>query len=132
MSYTIFNLRESEDMAAKHGFGGAQEARFPWRDLDAEATGVALLRVKPDQRQPFAHRHDDAEEIYVVLAGSGRIKVDDEVHELGPMDAVRLAPYVARSVEAGSDGIEFIAFGPRHEGDSEIVDDFWVDDPADR
>jgi integrase len=40
------------------------------RDLDASATGIALLRVKPGQRQPFAHRHNEAEEIYVVIAGS--------------------------------------------------------------
>jgi len=128
MSYTIFNLREAKDMAAEHGFGETQEARFPWRDLDAESIGVALLHIKPGQRQPFAHRHDHAEEIYVVLSGSGRIKLDDEVHELKPMDAVRLAPHIGRSLEGGSDGIEVLAFGPHHEGDSEMIQDFWNSD----
>ncbi len=126
MSYTVFNLRESEDMAKKHGFDQMQEARFPWRDLDAEATGVALLRVKPGQRQPFAHRHDHAEEIYVVLGGSGHVKLDDEMVELGEMDAVRIAPHVGRSIAAGPDGIEVLAFGPHHE-DSEMIEDFWPD-----
>ncbi len=125
MSHTIFNLRKSEDMAAKHGFGDAQEARFPFADLDAESTGVALIRVKPGQRQPFAHRHDKAEEIYVVLSGSGRIKLDDEVQEVGEMDAIRIAPWVVRSLAAGDQGIEVLAFGPRHEGDGETLEIDW-------
>lgn len=127
MSYTIFNLRESEDMAARHGFGEAQEARFPWRDLDAESIGVALLRVKPGQRQPFAHRHDHAEEIYVVLSGGGRVKLDEEVRDLREMDAVRIAPHVGRSLEAGPDGMEVLAFGPRHEDDTKMIEGFWGD-----
>jgi mannose-6-phosphate isomerase-like protein (cupin superfamily) len=127
VSHTIFNLRESEDMAVKHGFDEQQEARFPWRDLDAESTGVALLRVKPGQRQPFAHRHEEAEEIYVVLSGSGQIKLDEDVYDLKEMDAVRLAPWVGRSLRAGPDGLEVLAFGPHHESDSEIIEDFWDD-----
>ena len=71
MSYTIKNLRDVEDMAPKSGFDAVQEARFAWQDLDAERTGLALMRVKPGQRQTFAHRHNEAEEIYVVLAGAG-------------------------------------------------------------
>lgn len=128
MSYTIVNLRESEDMAAKHGFGDAQEARFPWRDLDAESTGVALLNVKAGQRQPFAHRHDHAEEIYVVLNGSGQVKLDDETFDLSELDAIRIAPHVVRSLKAGPEGMEVLAFGTHHEGDSgEMVEDFWDD-----
>ena len=114
--HTIFNLRKSEDLAAKHGFGEAQEARFPHADLDAESTGIALIKVKPGQRQPFAHRHDKAEEIYVVLSGSGRIKLDDEIHEIAEMDAVRIAPWVVRSVAAGPDGIEVLAVRPTPRG----------------
>jgi mannose-6-phosphate isomerase-like protein (cupin superfamily) len=127
MSYTIFNLREAEDMAAKHGFGEAQEARFPWRELDAESTGVALLRIKPGQRQPFAHRHDKAEEIYVVLSGAGRIKLGDDVFDLKEMDAIRISPWIVRSLAAGPDGLEVLAFGPRHDGDAETVENDWLD-----
>jgi mannose-6-phosphate isomerase-like protein (cupin superfamily) len=128
VSYTIKNLRDSEDFAPKFGFDQVQEARFPWRDLGAEATGLGFMRVKPDQRQAFAHRHDAAEEIYVILSGSGRVKLDDEIHEVGPLDAIRIAPGVARAFEAGPEGLEFLAFGPHHENDGEILrDDFWGD-----
>jgi mannose-6-phosphate isomerase-like protein (cupin superfamily) len=128
VSYTIRNLRDSEDFAPKFGFGDVQEARFPWRDLGAEATGLALLRVKPGRRQAFAHRHEAAEEIYVVLSGSGRIKLDDDVRDIGPLDAIRIAPGVARAIEAGPDGVELLAFGPHHEGDGEMLgDEFWGD-----
>src|SRR4051812_13040852 len=73
MDYVIKNLRDVEDMAPKFGFDAVQEARFPWRDLGAERTGLAFMRVKPGQRQASAHRHQEAEEIYVVVGGSGRI-----------------------------------------------------------
>jgi mannose-6-phosphate isomerase-like protein (cupin superfamily) len=127
MSHTKKNLREVQDMAPKFGFEAVQEARFAWRDLDAQRTGLALMRVKPGQRQAFAHRHDEAEEIYVVLDGSGRIKLDDEVIDVAPLDAVRIAPGVVRGVEGGPDGIEYLAFGPHHEGDGELVkgEEFW-------
>jgi mannose-6-phosphate isomerase-like protein (cupin superfamily) len=124
MSWTIKNLREVEDMAAKHGFGETQEARFPRGDLEAEETGVAYLVLRPGKRQPFAHRHTNAEEIYVVLAGSGRIKLDDEVVDVRELDAIRVSPEVTRAFEAGPDGLELLVFGPRHEGDAEIVRDF--------
>ena len=125
MDYVIKNLRDVEDMAPKFGFAEMQEARFPWRDLGAEHTGLAFMRVKPGQRQAFAHRHQEAEEIYVVVSGSGRIKLDDDVQSVRPLDAIRIAPGVARSIEAGPDGIENLAFGPHHEGDGELIEDFW-------
>jgi uncharacterized cupin superfamily protein len=127
MSYTIRNLREVEDLAAKHGFGETQEARFPRADLEAQSTGVAYLILRPGKRQPFAHRHNEAEEIYVVLAGGGRIKLDDDVIALRPLDSIRMAPGVTRALEAGPDGLEVLAFGPRHENDAEMVQDFWED-----
>lgn len=127
MSYTIANLRDSQDMAPKFGYDAVQEARFAWRDLGAEQTGLALMRVKPGQRQGFAHRHENAEEVYVILSGRGRIKLDDEVREVGPLDAIRIAPGVARALEADDEGLEYLAFGPHHEGDGELVpaEEFW-------
>ena len=126
MGYTKRNLRESQDMAPRFGHDEVQEARFPWRELEAERTGFALLRVKPGRRQTFAHRHGEAEEIYVVLSGSGRFKLDDELVEVGELDAVRIAPGVTRSAEAGPDGLEYLALGPHHEGDAEIITEgFW-------
>ncbi len=127
MDYSIKNLKQVEDSAAKHGYSEMGEARFANSELKAENTGLAYHVLRPNKRQGFAHRHDKAEEIYVVLSGSGRIKLDDDVVELETMDAVRLAPSVVRALEAGPDGLELLAFGPRHEADGEIVsiDEFW-------
>ena len=127
MNYATTNLREVEDFAAKHGLSDHQEARFPRGDLSAEQTGLNYLIIKPGQREAFAHRHRTAEEIYVVLGGSGRVKLEDELVELSPLDAVRVAPGTARSFEAGGDGLEVLIFGPRVEGDGEMVEDFWSD-----
>ncbi len=125
MSYAKKNLRDVEDMAVKHGLSASQEARFPRADLGAEQTGVNYLIIKPGQREAFAHRHREAEEIYVVLAGSGRVKLDDELVDLTPLDAVRVSPGLTRSFEAGRDGLEVLVFGPHVEGDGEMVSDFW-------
>jgi uncharacterized cupin superfamily protein len=125
--YAKKNLREVEDFAPKHGFGERQEARFAGEALECEQVGISLQRVKPGQRQGFGHRHGEDEEIYVVLSGSGRVKLDKESVELGPMDAVRVAPEVARSFEAGGDGLELIAFGTHRAEDAELVPDFWSD-----
>jgi mannose-6-phosphate isomerase-like protein (cupin superfamily) len=126
MSFSIKNLREIEDVAPKHGFSEVQEARFAWKDLESETIGLAYHVVRPDKRQAFAHRHEQAEEIYVVIAGYGRIKLDDDVQDIEPMDAIRVAPQVVRAFEAGPDGLELLVFGPRHAGDGEVIrDDFW-------
>jgi mannose-6-phosphate isomerase-like protein (cupin superfamily) len=127
VSWTLKNLGEVEDVAAKHGFGEFQEARFPGAELGAEATGLSHLRLRPGKRQPFAHRHNKAEEIYVVLAGNGRAKLDDEIVDLKPLDALRVAPGTTRGFQAGPDGLEVLAFGPRVPGDAEVVKDFWAD-----
>ena len=124
MDYTIKNLREVEDLAAGHGFGEMQEARFAHGDLESKQSGISLQRVKPGKRHAFAHRHHDAEEIYVVVSGSGRVKLDDEIKEVGELDAIRVAPSVTRAFEADDGGLELIAFSPRAEDDAEIVKDF--------
>ena len=125
MSYTKKNLREVEDSAVKHGLSETQEARFLRGELGTEQVGANYLTVKPGRREAFAHRHQKAEEIYVVLGGAGRVKLDDEVVELAELDAVRVAPGVTRCFEAGDEGLEVLVFGARVEGDGEIVKDFW-------
>jgi len=128
MSYTKKNLERVEDSAPKFGYEELQEARFAGQDLDAEATGVALMRVKPGQRQGFAHKHDEAEEVYVVISGSGRIKLDDEIVDVERLDAIRIAPGVTRALEADDEGLEYLAFGPHHKGDGELIHEgFWDD-----
>jgi mannose-6-phosphate isomerase-like protein (cupin superfamily) len=125
--YTLKRLTDVDDSAPKFGFGDVQEARFANRDLEAERTGVSHLRLKARQRQPFAHRHEQAEEIYVILAGSGRVKLDEDILEVGSLDAIRVAPGVTRAFEAGPQGIEILAFGPRHDGDGEVIPGWWSD-----
>jgi uncharacterized cupin superfamily protein len=127
VSYAKKNLRDLEDMAAKHGLAESQEARFGRHALGTEQTGFNYLIVKPGRREAFAHRHREAEEVYVVLGGSGRVKLDDEVLELKPYDALRVSPGVARGLEAGEDGLEVLIFGPHVEKDGEMVPDFWSD-----
>jgi len=123
--YTRKKLTEVEDSAARFGLGANQEARFANKDLDAKDTGVSLHRLPPGNRSAFGHRHEQAEEVYVVLAGSGRMKLDEEILDVQRMDAIRVAPEVIRAFEAGPEGIEVLAFGPRHEGDGELIQGWW-------
>jgi mannose-6-phosphate isomerase-like protein (cupin superfamily) len=127
--YTLKQLTEVADAAPGFGIGETQEVRFARADLDAEHVGFAHHRVKPGTRQGIGHKHHHpkAEEVYVVISGSGRVKLDDETFELAPLDALRVAPEVMRSFEAGPDGIEFLVFGPRHDGDGEAIPGWWSD-----
>ena len=127
--YTLKNLKEIEDQAPKFGLEEAQEARFATGDLDAEMSGLSYQRIKPDQRTPFGHKHKQEEELYVVVGGSGRVKLDDEVVELKQWDVVRVAPGTMRNFEGGPDGIEIIAFGSRGLGgdDTEMAPGWWSD-----
>jgi mannose-6-phosphate isomerase-like protein (cupin superfamily) len=126
-AFTIISLPAVDDVAPANGFGDRWEARVARDDLAAERTGVTLFRLFPGKRSPFTHRHTDAEEIYVVLSGSGRVKLDDELFDVGPLDSMRVAPTTARAFEAGQDGLELLAFGPHHPGDGEPVKDPWTD-----
>jgi uncharacterized cupin superfamily protein len=127
VDYVIKNLRQVEDLAPKFGFSEVQEARFAREQLGAETIGLAFHLVRPGKRQAFAHRHQQAEEIYVVLSGNGQVKLDEDIRGIGPMDAIRVAPHVARAFEAGPEGLELLVFGPRHAGDVEVLrEDFWI------
>jgi mannose-6-phosphate isomerase-like protein (cupin superfamily) len=125
--FTRKRLTDVKDSAPEFGLGDVQEARFAKDDLDAEETGVSHHRLKPDERSPFGHRHEEAEEVYIVLSGSGRLKLDDEIVEVETLDAIRVAPKVTRAFEAGPDGIEVLAVGARHDGDGEIIQSWWSD-----
>ena len=122
--YTIKNLRESKDSAEEAGLSDAIEARFAHEDLDSEKSGISYQVVKAGQRQPFAHRHSEMEEIYVVISGSGKVKLDDQVEDVGALDAVRIAPSVIRAFEGGDQDLVLLVFSPRAKGDAEIVQDF--------
>jgi len=127
-SYTHKNIATVKDAAPDFGLGENQEARFATGDLDAESTGFSHHRVKPGKRQGFGHRHDDAEEVYFVVSGSGRMKLDDDILDLKERDVVRVDAGLTRAFEAGDDGLEVLAFGARHAEDKgEIIQDWWQD-----
>jgi mannose-6-phosphate isomerase-like protein (cupin superfamily) len=129
MPYTIKNLLDVKDSAPEFKLDHIQESRFANGDLGAQQTGLSHHVLKPNRRQPFAHKHNQAEEIYLVLSGDGKIKLGDSVEIIHTMDAIRIPPKTPRMLEAGPDGMEFIAFGPHHKGDADMLDkDFWPHD----
>jgi mannose-6-phosphate isomerase-like protein (cupin superfamily) len=125
--FTIKNLKEIEDSAADRDYD--IEARFGRSHLDSEHLGVSYFRYGPGYKAPFGHRHREQEEAYVVVSGSGRMRLDDEVVDLRQWDVIRVAPQVARGFEGGPKGLEVIAIGSdRPEGgDGEMIRDFWRD-----
>lgn len=125
--FTHKKLTDVKDSAPEFGLDEAQEARFARKDLEAERTGLSHVRLKPGKRSPFGHKHDQAEEVYVVLGGSGRMKLDDEIIELERLDAIRVSPEVVRAFEGGPEGLEVLAIGARHDGDGETFPDWWSD-----
>jgi mannose-6-phosphate isomerase-like protein (cupin superfamily) len=109
--YTVKNLHEVKDMAPDFGLAPAVSARFAARDLGLRESAVSLQSLAPNETQPFGHRHGEQEELYIVVAGSGQAKLDDDVVDVQAWDAVRVSPDVMRSFAAGPDGIEFLAIG---------------------
>jgi mannose-6-phosphate isomerase-like protein (cupin superfamily) len=128
--YALANLKELENSAERFGLAPDVEARFARTALDAEETGLSYQRLAPDARYPFAHRHSDQEEIYVVLSGTGRVKLDDALVDVHPWDAIRVAPSTIRCFEAGPDGLEFLAFGTHTDAQPEMLPGWWSDDAA--
>jgi mannose-6-phosphate isomerase-like protein (cupin superfamily) len=124
--YTIKNLKEIDDAAP----GTADiEVRFGRKHLDSEHLGVSYFRYGPGFRAPMGHHHREQEEAYVVVGGSGRIRLDDDIVELRQWDVVRVAPEVVRALEGGPDGLEIVVVGSdRPEaGDGVQVPDWWTD-----
>jgi len=127
--YTHKNLADVKDMAPEFGMPSEMQARFAREPMGLERVGLTYFRLAPGFRIPFAHRHEDQEEVYVVIKGSARMKVGDDVVDLGTMDAVRVPGDTLRNMEAGPDGAEVIAFGERAgEDQSEMVPGWWGED----
>jgi mannose-6-phosphate isomerase-like protein (cupin superfamily) len=126
--FTHKNLREDiRDASEGSDVAGTVEARLGRSSLDSEHLGVSFFRYGPGFRTPFGHYHREQEEAYVVVGGSGRMKLDDEIIELRRWDVVRVAPEVIRAMEGGEEGLELIAIGgPRpEEGDGESEPNWW-------
>jgi mannose-6-phosphate isomerase-like protein (cupin superfamily) len=129
MGYTKTNLRaDVEDQAPKFDMPSEMQARFARGSVEGETLGLSLFTLAPNFRIPFGHKHLKQEEVYVVVRGSGRIKVEDEIVDVGEWDAIRFGMNTMRCVEAGPEGIEYVAFGagddPR---DAEMAPSWWSD-----
>jgi mannose-6-phosphate isomerase-like protein (cupin superfamily) len=107
--FSTVNLLEVEDSVGERAPG--IEGRFGRKHLDSRDLGISHFRYAANLRSPMAHSHREQEEAYVVVAGSGRILLDDEVLDLSLWDVVRVAPSVVRAFEAGPDGLDIIAVG---------------------
>jgi len=126
-SFAIVNLLDIENAVGDRAPG--IEGRFGRKHLDSRDLGVSLFRYEANLRSPVAHSHREQEEAYVVVAGSGRVLLDDETRELRQWDVVRVAPEVVRAFEAGPEGLDVIAVGgPRPEdGDGVMSEAAWPD-----
>ena len=124
--YTLLNLKDDvENMAERFGLAPDLEARFARRPLGLRGGGFSYQKLAPNVPGSDGHRHDLQEEVYVVLSGSGRVKLENEIHELRQWDALRVAPSVARGFESGPDGLELLAIGFGDGGDTEMLQGFW-------
>jgi quercetin dioxygenase-like cupin family protein len=127
--YTVLKVTDVEDQGPNFGLEGKMEARFLRVDLGCQECGVTYLRLAPGFRIPFGHKHKVQEEVYVLVSGSARIKVEHDVHELEPWSAVRMSKDVTRGLEAGPDGAEFVLVGAPHTGPGDaIVEQGWWED----
>jgi uncharacterized cupin superfamily protein len=128
--YTHINLKEDvEDQAPNFGLSPDLESRMARVPLGLENSGVSYIRIAPGFRIPFGHRHKQQEEVYVLVNGSARIKIEDEVRDMKQWDAVRLHRDTARGFEAGEEGAELIAIGAPNTGpgDADVIQDYWSD-----
>jgi mannose-6-phosphate isomerase-like protein (cupin superfamily) len=128
--YTVVNLKRVENMAPKFGLSPGLESRFARVPLELENSGLSYFRIAPEFRAPFGHTHEEQEEIYLVVSGSARLKLDDEVVELSEWDAVRIPRGIMRALEGGPEGAEILAFGaPNTENkDAEMQPGWWPGD----
>jgi quercetin dioxygenase-like cupin family protein len=126
-SFATVNLLDVEDSVGERAPG--IEGRFARKHLDSRDLGISLFRYAANLRSPVAHSHREQEEAYVVVAGSGRVLLGNEVRELRKWDVVRVAPEVVRAFEAGPEGLDVIAVGgPKPEdGDGVMGAAVWPD-----
>ena len=128
-AHTVVNLKEVEDFAPKFGFAPNLESRFARAPARARELGLSYFKIAPDFRIPFGHVHSEQEEIYLVVSGNARARLDDEVVELKAWDALRIPAGVWRGLEGGPDGAEVVAFGAPNTDNKDIeMDQEWWGD----
>jgi uncharacterized cupin superfamily protein len=126
-AYAIVNLKEEVEDSWGESAPGT-EGRFARKRLDSEHLGVSYLRYGPGVRSAKAHSHRAQEEAYVVISGSGKVRLDAEIRDLRCWDVVRVNPATVRAFEAGDDGLELIAIGSDRPdgGDGVFAPSVWI------
>jgi mannose-6-phosphate isomerase-like protein (cupin superfamily) len=125
--YTLTNVKDVEDSAVAFGLSPDLEARFV-RNLGLENSAISYQRLAPGFRAPFGHRHKEQEELYVILSGGGRLKLEDEIVDVRQWDLVRVPKETTRNFEAGPEGLELLAIGAPNTGpqDAETIPGWWT------
>jgi len=117
--FTRKNLKEDlEDVGSNFDGAPDLEFRLATQALELENSGLGYQRVPPNYRFPYGHTHERQEEVYLVLGGGGRMKLDDEIIELEKWDAVRVSPGTWRGYEAGPEGLEILVIGAPNLGEN--------------
>ena len=124
-TYEKKNIGDLDNAAEQYGLAPDLEARFGRKAFGMSGGGFSYQRMAPGLRSAFGHRHTTQDELYVVLSGSGRARVDDEDVELAPRDVLYVPPETWRAFEAGDDGLELFVCGFGEGGDSETDAAFW-------
>jgi mannose-6-phosphate isomerase-like protein (cupin superfamily) len=131
--FTLTNIRaDLEDLGSKFDGSPDLEFRAATAALELKESALSYQRIPAGYRFPYGHTHKTQEEVYVVVRGSGRMKVDDEIIELKEWDAVRVPPGAWRGYEAGPEGLEILVIGAPNLGDAPREDvegrrDWWAD-----
>jgi mannose-6-phosphate isomerase-like protein (cupin superfamily) len=128
--YTVVRLDEVENSGPGVGIDPEDlDIRFMRKALGTgDAGGVSVLRYSPGYASPIGHRHSRQVEVYVLVSGRALARLDDEVIELEPITALRVAPTVKRAFRAaGEEPALIVAFGIGPSGDGEMDADWWRD-----
>ena len=86
------------------------------KQLEAETLGARLWRLQPGQAST-KHRHLEMHELYVLLEGEGRVRVDDEVLTLRPQSALLVEPEHVRQLfnDTDSEALWLVVGSPRED-----------------
>jgi mannose-6-phosphate isomerase-like protein (cupin superfamily) len=131
--FTRKNIKDDlEDIGDRFDGAPGLEFRGATKPLGLEHSALSYQRVPPGYRFPYGHTHERQEEVYVVVQGSGRMKIDDEIVELAEWDAVRVPPGMWRGYEAGPEGLDLLVIGAPNLGEDPRGDvagarDWWAD-----
>ena len=132
MSFTLKNIKDLDDLGSNFNGPPDLEFRAATKPLALEKAALSYQWVPPGYRFPYGHTHATQEEVYVVVSGSGRMKLDDEIVEVNQWDVVRVPPGTWRGYEAGPEGLELLVIGAPNLGDAPREDvegtrDWWSD-----